>query len=106
EMVRALEDIRERTEGPFGVNFLIAPASDGYPDVAGGQAFLDRFRSELDLPDGSADLTLPPDDVSEKLDLALEFGVPMVSFALGDPGEMIERIHRAGAKAVVTVTTA
>src|SRR5690606_23797911 len=34
-----------------------------------------------------------------------EFGVPVVSFAFGSPAPLIERVHSAGALAMVMVTT-
>ena len=105
EIGPALDAVRERTEGVFGANFMVAaPATDTsrVPEV---QRFLDPFRAELGLPPGQTDLHLPAIDVSRQLDIALEFGVPVVSFAFGSPAPLIERVHSAGALAMVMVTT-
>lgn len=105
DLVRA---IRGLTSGPFGVNFLIpaptAPSEDNR-DGATTQRFLDRFRTELGLTPGSPDIAPPPDLVNEQIEEVFNARVPIVSFALGDPGRFVERAHAAGSKVVATVTT-
>src|SRR5690606_22726120 len=97
--------VRERTEGVFGANFMVAEPATDVSRVPEVQRFLDPFRAELGLPPGQTDLHLPAIDVSRQLDIALEFGVPVVSFAFGSPAPLIERVHSAGALAMVMVTT-
>ena len=46
----------------------------------------------------------PPQD--ERVDAALEEGAPIVSFFWGDPARYLDRIHRAGALATLTVGSA
>ena len=83
------EDIRAvkaRTDKSFGVNFLLAPPEPGNRDVEVVQRFLDRFREELGLPPGELDLMLPPSPLAEQLEVVFEERVPVLSTALGDPG--------------------
>ena len=101
----ALAAIQERTQAPFGVNFLLAPLEAGNRNLATVQPFLDRFRHELQLPPGRTDLVLPQSQLMEQLEIVLDAGVPIVSFALGDPSRFVKQIHQAGAKVVAMVTT-
>ncbi|CAN5145919.1 nitronate monooxygenase family protein [soil metagenome] len=105
QVVEAIEAIQERTQGPFGVNFLLAPLEAGNRNLDTVQPFLDRFRRELNLPPGRTDLVLPQAQLTEQLEIVLAAGVPVVSFALGDPTRFVERVHRAGAKVVSMITT-
>ena len=105
---RLREDIRavkRRTEGPFGVNFLLARPEPGNRDVAAVQRFLDRFREELGLPPGETELTLPPSSFAEQLEVVFEERVPVLSFALGDPGELVARAKEEGSLVTAMVTT-
>jgi nitronate monooxygenase len=102
------EDIRTvkaRTDRPFGVNFLIASPIEGNEDVASVQSFLDRFRERLDLPEGETDITLPPSPLQEQLEIVFEERVPLLSTAMGDPGDLVERAHDEGMLISAMVTT-
>lgn len=102
------EDIRAvkaRTDKPFGVNFLIASPDPERGDVESVQRFLDRFREELGLPPGGTDLTLPPSPLPEQLQVVFEEQVPILSVALGDPGDLTERVHAEGMRLISMVTT-
>jgi nitronate monooxygenase len=102
------EDIRAvkaRIDRPFGVNFLLAPPEPGNEDVASVQRFLDRFRERLNLPPGETDITLPPSPLAEQLEIVFEERVPVLSVALGDPGELVERAHDEGMLVSAMVTT-
>jgi NAD(P)H-dependent flavin oxidoreductase YrpB (nitropropane dioxygenase family) len=46
----------------------------------------------------------PPQD--ERVEVALETGAPLVSFFWGDPAPYVDRVHRAGALATLTVGSA
>jgi nitronate monooxygenase len=106
EQTRALiQATRALTTQPFGVNFLIAPAGRGNRDVAATQRFLDRFRQELGLPLGAADLQLPPSEFAAQLEIVYAERVPILSFALGDPGPFVVRAHAIGTRVVAMVTT-
>src|SRR5215510_8354404 len=51
EQIRqAIRRIKELTDKPFAVNFLVAPPEEGEADIASAQQFLDQFRDALDLP--------------------------------------------------------
>ena len=102
------EDIRavkESTDRPFGVNFLIAPPDEGNTDVESVQGFLDRFRERLDLPPGKTDLALPPSPLQEQLEVVFEERAAVLSVALGDPGELVERAHSERMLVSAMVTT-
>lgn len=90
EEIRA---VRERTDKPFGVNFLLAPPGPGSRDVVAVQRFLDRIREELGLPSGETDLEVSPVALEDQLEVVFEERLPVLSLALGDPGELAERAH-------------
>lgn len=100
-----IKTVKARTDRPFGVNFLIAPPEPGNEDVVSVQRFLDRFRERLGLPAGEADITLPPSPLAEQLEIVFEERVPVLSVALGDPGELVERAHDEGMLVSAMVTT-
>ena len=105
---RLREDIRAvkaRTDRPFGVNFLLAPPEPGGGEVATVQRFLDGFREELGLPPGETELALPPSPLREQLEVVFEERVPVLSTAMGDPDELLERAHEEGMRTMATVTT-
>ena len=98
--------VKGRTDKPFGVNFLIAPPGRENEDVASVQRFLDRFRERLDLPPGNTDIAAPPSPLAEQLEVVFEERVPVLSVALGDPAELVERAHGEGVMVSAMVTTA
>ena len=105
---RLREDIRavkERTDRPFAVNFLLAPPGPGSRDVAAVQRFLDRFREELGLPPGEAELGPPSFSLEEQIEVVFEERVPVLSVALGDPGELVGRAHEEDMLVASMVTT-
>jgi nitronate monooxygenase len=61
-------------------------------------------RALTDRPFGINLIVDEPQD--ERLEVALAAGAPVASFFWGDPGPYIERVHAAGAKALVTVASA
>ena len=90
------EDIRAvkvQTDRPFAVNFLLAPPGPGSRDVAAAQRFLDGFRERFGLPRGDTDLRVSPPPLEEQLEVVFEEEVPVISVALGEPGELVERAH-------------
>lgn len=105
---RLREDIRavkELTDRPFGVNFLIAPPGEGNPDVESVQRFLDRFRERLNLPPGDTDVALPPSPLREQLEVVFEERAAVLSVALGDPGDLVKRAHSERMLVSAMVTT-
>lgn len=102
------EDIREvkkLTDKPFGVNFLLAPPEAGNQDVASVQRFLDQFREQLGLPPGETDLSMSPSQLSEAIEVVFEERVSVLSTAMGDPGELVERAHAEDMLVMSMVTT-
>ncbi len=100
-----IQAVKARTDRPFGVNFLLAPPEPGRGDVAAVQRFLDGFREELGLPLGKTELSLPPSPLQEQLEVVIEERVPVLSTAMGDPGELFERAHEEGMRRMAMVTT-
>lgn len=72
--------------------------------LAETRAVLDRTRRLTDRPFG-VNLVLHWDP-AERLALCLEAGVAAVSFFWGDPAPYLERVHAAGARAMLTVADA
>ena len=64
-----IEQIRDKTDRPFAVNYL------------------------------------PPDLDEESFAVTLDAAVPVISFATGDPGDLVARAHDSGSKVTVQVTT-
>ena len=105
---RLREDIRavkERTDRPFAVNFLLAPPGPGSHDVAAVQHFLDGFRERFDLAPGDTEPEPPSFSLQEQLEVVFEEGVPVLSVALGDPGDLVERAHGQGMLVASMVAT-
>ena len=101
----ALTRVRALTDGPVAVNFLLAPPGPPPADARAMQAVLDGLRGALDLPPRALPETLPPSVIEAQLERVLAAGVRIVSFAMGDPGPLVERVHAAGAIAVAAATT-
>jgi nitronate monooxygenase len=106
ELREAIARVRAATAEPFGVNFLIAPPERAEVDEGAVEAIL-GFRTELVLPPAQpAPPPAQPPSFEEQLAAVLEERVPLVTVALGDPGQaLVERIHAGGALAGAMVTT-
>lgn len=106
DAIRAtVSKIRDLSDKPFAVNFLVAPFSDAEGDPAAVTEFLNVFRDTIGidrapLPEGS-----PPWMLPDQLDALEELRVPVWSFALGVDAELIERGHAAGAIVIGSATT-
>ncbi|HEU5422213.1 MAG TPA: nitronate monooxygenase, partial [Nitrolancea sp.] len=99
--------IRALTDRPFGVNFLLA-GPDTEPsaeEIAVVRQVLDRFRAELGLPPGPAELALPPSSLDAAVDLTLEEHVPVLSSGLGDPAPWASEAHNSGARVLAMVAS-
>lgn len=107
------------TQAPIGG--LSVPALAGAVSRAGGFGMMaitwldpDGIRSQIAELRGMTDRPFgvnviidpqdPPQD--ERVEVALEAGAPVVSFAWGDPAPFIDRVHAAGAIAMLTVGSA
>ncbi len=100
-----LDDLGSKTDQPFGVNFLLAPPEPAPSDVQAVQDVLDELRRELGLPPGPRELRLPGTVLQDQHEIALAARVPVVSYAMGNPGPLAERAHSAGAFVLVMVTS-
>jgi nitronate monooxygenase len=100
-----IEETRRRTRRPFGVNFLIAPASAQVGSETGAREMLRRIRGQLGLPSTAVDGAPDMATVEEGLEIALEARVPVISFAMGSPAPYLARVRRAGAVLMAAVTT-
>lgn len=105
QLRKAIRTIKEQTDRPFGVNFLLAPPELGNQDVPTVQLFLDHFREELQIPPGATELALPPSRLPEQLEIVFGERVPVLSIGLGDPGRLVAAAHAAGARVMAMVTT-
>ncbi len=106
QLADALARVRALTPRPFAVNFLLAAPAPPPADTRAMDAVLDRLRAAHGLPPRTARPAAPPASViDEQLGLVLAAGVPIVSFAMGDPGDRVARVQAAGAVAVGAATT-
>jgi nitronate monooxygenase len=101
----AIDAIKERTEQPFGINFIAAPPEQGNEDVAGAQRFLDKLRGDAGLPPGDPNLTLPPSAMQELLAVVFEERVPVLSLGLGDPSRFVGPAREHGTRVMAMVAT-
>ncbi|TWV35567.1 nitronate monooxygenase [Streptomyces misionensis] len=105
-MYQEIKRLRGLTDRPFGVNvFMPQPehaesgAVEVYAHQLAGEAAW--YETELGDPDSGRD-----DGYDAKLAVLLDDPVPVVSFHFGVPGrEVLERLHRAGTRTLVTATT-
>lgn len=100
-----IQATRERTNRPFGVNFLLAPPEPAPTDYAPFHAVMDRVRTELSLPPSSHDPTVPASLLKSQIEVVLQEKVPIVSFAMGRPGALVRYLQRAGVCVLGTATT-
>lgn len=97
---------RQKTDRPFGVNFLMAAPEPFDGESQAVQAVLNAIRAEFGLPAPEAKpKPAPPPSLDELLEIALEAKVSVVSFAMGNPARFADRIHARGALLFATATT-
>lgn len=98
-----IDEVRRRTQAPFGVN-VFAPGADA-ADPAAVAAYAERLaplakQLGVDLGGPRSD----DDNWADKLDVVA--GVPVVSFTFGCPDRsVVERMQSAGSAVALTVTT-
>jgi nitronate monooxygenase len=105
ELHEQIEAVRRLSPRPFGVNFLLAPPDAPPSDIDAIQRAFDVGRSRLGLLPGSRALRLPASQMAAQFDLVCETKVPIVSFAMGDPGPWVERAKANGAFVIAMATT-
>jgi nitronate monooxygenase len=100
DLEQAIAAVQAATDAPFGVNFqLVEPGAGG--DLEAVQEAIDPFRVELGLPPGPRQLEVVEVSVDDQVELCLTRGVPVLTFALGDPS----RFFGQGALVGSMVTT-
>jgi nitronate monooxygenase len=99
-----IEETQRRTARPFGVNFLLAPPDPDDPSDASSPAILRDIRLRLGLP-ADPPAPTPPASVAEGLEIALEAGVKVISFAMGSPAPWVERAQAGDALVMAAATT-
>src|SRR4051812_44267672 len=92
-----LAALRSATTRPFGLNIFAPPGPPGDPDEVA------RYVAALE---GGGEPRHHDDAFADKVALAIEEGVPLVSFTFGCPERVVfDALHEAGAAAWATVTT-
>ena len=95
---------RALTGAPFGVNLFVPSAPSDPATVAGYAQLLQPEADRLGVALGEP--RWEDDDYPAKLELLLTSQVDLVSFTFGCPApEQVERLHRAGSRVAVTVTS-
>ena len=107
QMGAEIAAMRELTDRPFGINFLLAPPGRlEQRDVDAMQRVLDGVRVKLSLPPGSGIPSLPSSPMKEQLDLVAQVKVPVVSFSMGlPPAGVVSSLKDSGAFVIIGVTT-
>jgi nitronate monooxygenase len=101
----AIAAVRRATDRPFGANFILAPPEPAPADSSVVRQRLDRIRDQLGMSRVAGAIDLPPAPLAGQIDLVCELRVPVVSFAMGHPGKLVDRLHAAGIFVVATATT-
>jgi nitronate monooxygenase len=104
DLHESIGNTRALTGAPFGVN-LFMPSTPGDPsEVAAYASSLEPEAERLGVALGEA--RWEDDAYAAKLDVVEAAQVDLVSFTFGCPtSEVIDRLHRAGIRAAVTVTS-
>lgn len=112
QLAEQVEQTRELTDGPFGVNLFVPTPADQIPMDAAVQ--LERFRQDLAFLEKPLRVIIPavvPDTEAEQanfeelLGVVLEAKLACVTFTFGSPSSnVINDLKRAGILTGVTVT--
>ncbi|HSI67422.1 MAG TPA: nitronate monooxygenase family protein [Planococcus sp. (in: firmicutes)] len=105
ELRKAIEEIKNLTDKPFGVNIFTAHMEDDFTRLEEVQQALNPFRSELGIKEVQSSYA-SPDWSSEQFNLCIELEVPVISTAFGCLNEsQMKEAKRKGAKVITMVTT-
>ncbi|MFC5447116.1 NAD(P)H-dependent flavin oxidoreductase [Paenibacillus aestuarii] len=103
---RAIREIRELTNAPFGVNLFAIRAEDDNTRIEEAQRQLNVMRDNVGLPHVKAEALHTPDYFEQQFAVVLEEHVPVISTAFGVlPAKMMEQAKAAGMRIVTMVTT-
>jgi NAD(P)H-dependent flavin oxidoreductase YrpB (nitropropane dioxygenase family) len=121
EMRQAIQDIKARTDKPFGVDILLPknlvqmetetagsdmPLSDLLKTIPQShQDFIKKVKEDMGLPDMEIMVKMNSTTMNPHgaVDVILEEDVPLFCAGLGDPGFMVEDAHAKGIK-VLAIT--
>jgi nitronate monooxygenase len=114
QLRQAIQQVRARTDKPFGVNLLMPPeihppeSAETIPEplIERVQAALNPMRATLGIPTSQARPATLPNLLTDAFQVILDERVPVFSVGLGNPGtDMVAECHRRGMKAIAMVTT-
>lgn len=99
-----IEDVRSRTDGPYGVNVFVPGEPSGPGSLESYVDSLQEDAAALDVQLGEP--TWDDDHWDAKVNLLLSEAPPVVSFTFGcPPRELVHELQRNGTVVVITVTT-
>lgn len=101
-----IREIRDLTEGPFGVNLFVPSPFEADPErIERANALLGQYRKELGL-EAPERLYSFEESFEDQLEVVLEERAPVFSFTFGSLGpELVGRLKENGATVVGTATT-
>src|SRR5215210_4799668 len=101
-----IREIRDLTEGPFGVNLFVPSPFEADPERIGrANALLGQYRKELGI-EAPERLSSFEESFEDQLEVVFEERVPVFSFTFGSLGpELVGRLKENGATVVGTATT-
>jgi len=103
---RAIREIRELTDAPFGVNLFAIRAEDDNTRIVETQRQLNVIRDQVGLPHVQAEALRTPDYFEQQFAVVLEEQVPVISTAFGVlPEPLMKQAKAAGMQVVTMVTT-
>ena len=105
EVRRQIRQTKEKTDKPFGVGLLF-PSRIGNAEHAAAPPSLPSFLERFVGPGGLAEAparSYSHDAAEERLAIAIEEGVQVLSFGLGAPAKVVARAKAAGMKVISLV---
>ncbi|WP_211749405.1 nitronate monooxygenase family protein [Paenibacillus sp. Marseille-Q4541] len=102
----SIQEIRKRTDKPFGVNLFASPVSDNDTRIGEVNGVLNRMREELHVPLENTSTVKSPDLFEKQCAVILEERVPVISTAFGVlPEPFMQHAKEANLLVVTMVTT-
>lgn len=101
----AIDEIRRRTDAPFGVNLFAVRADDDNTRIREVQPVLNTMRDALELPQAGPEPAATRDLLDAQVTVLLEKKVPVISTAFGLLAEPVLREAKAAGIRVVAMAT-